>query len=41
MPFQDITQGDNLHYPATQGWDFASGLGTPDLGNMLTDLVHK
>lgn len=40
-PFQDITQGDNLHYPATQGWDFASGLGTPDLGNMLTDLVHK
>jgi subtilase family serine protease len=40
-PFYDITQGNNLYYPATQGWDFASGLGTPDLGNMLTDLVQN
>ncbi|HLZ59604.1 MAG TPA: S53 family peptidase [Ktedonosporobacter sp.] len=27
----DITRGDNLHYPATPGWDFATGLGTPNL----------
>ena len=27
----DITSGDNLYYPATPGWDFATGLGTPNL----------
>jgi kumamolisin len=30
-PFNDITKGNNLYYPATSGWDFASGLGTPNL----------
>jgi kumamolisin len=30
-PFHDITAGTNLHYPATSGWDFASGLGSPDV----------
>jgi kumamolisin len=29
----DVTQGDNLYYPATPGWDFATGLGTPNLAN--------
>jgi kumamolisin len=29
----DVTQGDNLYYPATSGWDFATGLGTPNLAN--------
>jgi kumamolisin len=29
----DITSGDNLYYPATLGWDFATGLGTPNLVN--------
>ena len=29
----DITRGDNLYYPATPGWDFATGLGTPNLAN--------
>ena len=29
----DITSGNNLYYPATPGWDFATGLGTPDLAN--------
>ena len=30
-PYQDITQGDNLYYPATSGWDYATGLGTPNV----------
>jgi kumamolisin len=27
----DVTSGDNLYYPATPGWDYATGLGTPNL----------
>lgn len=30
-PYYDVTQGNNLFYPATPGWDYASGLGTPNL----------
>jgi kumamolisin len=29
----DITSGNNLYYPATPGWDFPTGLGTPNLGS--------
>ena len=29
----DVTSGDNLYYPATAGWDYATGLGTPNLAN--------
>jgi len=29
----DVTSGNNLYYPATPGWDFATGLGTPNLAN--------
>ena len=36
-PFHDITQGTNLYYPATTGWDFATGLGTPDVGALASD----
>ncbi len=32
-PYNDITQGNNLYYPATSGWDFATGLGTPNLAD--------
>ncbi len=31
FPFYDVTQGNNLAFQATAGWDFASGLGTPNL----------
>jgi kumamolisin len=37
-PFYDITDGDNLYYPATAGYDLASGWGVPnlvDLGKAL------
>ncbi len=30
-PFFDVTQGNNLFYSATRGWDFTTGLGTPNL----------
>lgn len=30
-PYQDITRGNNLYFPATPGWDFSTGLGTPNL----------
>jgi kumamolisin len=29
----DVTSGNNLHYPATPGWDYPTGLGTPNLAS--------
>jgi kumamolisin len=29
----DVTSGNNLYYPATPGWDYATGLGAPNLAN--------
>jgi kumamolisin len=37
--FHDITAGSNLYYPATPGYDMASGLGTPDAWNLAQDLA--
>ncbi|MEO7018889.1 MAG: S53 family peptidase [Ktedonobacteraceae bacterium] len=37
-PYYDVTQGNNLHYPATPGWDFATGLGTPNVPGLLQGL---
>ncbi len=37
--FHDITTGNNLHYPATTGYDMASGLGSPDVDNLAKDLA--
>jgi kumamolisin len=33
-PFHDVTTGNNLYYPATTGYDLASGLGSPDVYNI-------
>lgn len=30
-PYYDVTQGSNLGFNTTPGWDFATGLGTPNL----------
>jgi kumamolisin len=38
-PFHDITLGDNLAYPATPGYDLATGLGTPSAWNLARDLA--
>ena len=37
--FHDITDGTNLLYPATTGYDLASGIGSPDIYNIARDLV--
>jgi kumamolisin len=39
VAYHDITSGNNLYYPATSGYDQASGIGTPDVWNMARDLV--
>src|SRR5437588_81133 len=33
QPFYDVTRGNNLYYPATPGWDYPTGLGTPNLAD--------
>ncbi len=41
QPFYDVTQGNNLYYPATPGWDYASGLGTPNLWDFYMVLCNN
>ena len=31
--YYDVTSGNNLYYTATKGWDYTTGLGTPNLAN--------
>jgi kumamolisin len=31
--YYDVTYGNNLYYTATPGWDYTTGLGTPNLAN--------
>lgn len=38
-PYYDVTQGNNLHYPATAGWDFATGFGTPNVPGLFHALA--
>jgi len=38
-PFHDITSGTNLFYPATAGYDEASGWGSPDIYNIARDVA--
>ncbi|HZU14861.1 MAG TPA: S53 family peptidase [Chloroflexota bacterium] len=38
-PFHDVTQGNNLYYPATPGWDFATGWGSMDGVAFLNDII--
>ena len=37
--FHDVTSGNNLFFPATPGYDLASGIGSPDLYNIARDLA--
>ncbi|HEY0757036.1 MAG TPA: S53 family peptidase [Ktedonobacteraceae bacterium] len=37
-PFFDIQKGNNLYYPATPGWDFTTGLGTPNMNSIYNGL---
>ncbi len=38
-PFHDVTGGGNLYYPATRGWDFSTGWGTPDASVLVQSLL--
>jgi len=41
QPYYDITDGNNLYYPATPGWDFATGLGSPNLPDFFKTLLAE
>lgn len=36
--YHDVTQGNNLYYLATAGYDMASGIGTPDAYDLIRDI---
>ena len=38
-PFHDVSSGNNLYYPATSGYDEASGWGSPDIYNIARDVA--
>jgi kumamolisin len=40
-PFYDVTRGNNLYYPATPGWDYTTGLGTPNLWDFYMALCNN
>ena len=35
-PYTDITQGNNLFYTATSGWDYVTGWGSPNFQDILS-----
>ncbi len=37
--FHDVTLGGNRHFNAGPGWDYATGLGSPDVWNLARDLA--
>jgi subtilase family serine protease len=39
--FYDVTLGDNQPYPATPGYDNATGWGTPDVAHLMQDLTGR
>jgi len=36
-PFHDVITGDNLYYPSTAAWDYATGWGSFDAYNLARD----
>jgi len=34
-------RGGNRHFTATPGWDYATGLGTPDVYGLARDLAAQ
>jgi subtilase family serine protease len=39
--FYDVTVGDNQPYPATPGYDNATGWGTPEVSQLMLDLTGR
>ncbi len=40
-PYYDVTRGNNLYYPAMPGWDYTTGLGTPNLWDFYMALCNN
>ncbi|GAC1423994.1 MAG: hypothetical protein NVS4B1_23460 [Ktedonobacteraceae bacterium] len=40
QPFYNVTQGNNLYYPASSGWNYPTGIGTPNLVDFTNDLYN-
>lgn len=40
-PFHDVTGGGNLYYPATPGWDYSTGWGSPDSAALVAALLAR
>lgn len=38
-PFHDVTRGGNRLHDATPGWDYSTGLGSPNAWNLARELV--
>ncbi len=38
QPFYNVTQGNNLYYSASSGWNYPTGIGTPNLVDFTNDL---
>jgi kumamolisin len=39
VAFHDVRVGGNRFYDAGPGWDYATGLGSPDVWNLARDLT--
>jgi kumamolisin len=37
--FHDVTRGGNRRFVAAPGWDFVTGLGSPDIFGLARDAV--
>jgi hypothetical protein len=37
--FHDVVGGGNRFHDAVPGWDYATGLGTPDVGRLVTEAI--
>ena len=40
-PFHDVTGGGNLYYQASSGWDYSTGLGSPDAAALVPRLLAR
>jgi kumamolisin len=39
VPYHDIVNGNNFVYQTGQGWDYPTGWGTPDVTNLISDIL--
>ena len=39
-PFHDVVAGGNRYYRAGPGWDYVTGLGSPNVWNLARDMAR-